>query len=192
MLISHTQETKQDVLAVSSLQAPAQPLSLLGREQELESVCHLLRSSEVRFLTLTGTGGVGKTRLALQAASQLEDAFTDGLCIVPLAPIRDSELVIPTIAQALGLSEGGDRPLLLRVKVHLQTKRFLLLLDNFEQVIAAGPLLTELLMDCPYLMPATCLPIQRPLRAIHQCSFFCTKLCWYDPISRRPTRICAQ
>src|SRR6266487_1418808 len=145
------QQAKRNVPEVSSFQPFVQFSPFLGREQELGELCRLLRSSEVHLLTLVGTGGVGKTCLALQAANRLGDTFVDGLCLVPLAPIRDPELVISTIAQALGLSESGGRPLLQRIKAHLQKKRFLLLLDNVEQVITAAPLLAELLAGCPNL-----------------------------------------
>ena len=90
------------------LPAPLTPL--LGREHELAQVCTLLRRTEVRLLTLMGTGGVGKTRLALAAASAVRDDFADGLVFVPLAPVSDPEQVIPTIARILGLWEAGIDP----------------------------------------------------------------------------------
>jgi len=82
---------------------PIQPISLIGREREVKATCTLLRRSEVRIVTLTGPGGVGKTCLGLQIATNVMDDFTDGICFVPLASISDAELVIPTIAQTLGL-----------------------------------------------------------------------------------------
>jgi hypothetical protein len=91
---------------------PIQLTALLGREQEEAAVCHLLRHQEVRLLTLTGAGGIGKTRLALQVAADLLDDFADGVCFVSLAPISDPELVLPTIAQALDLKEVGEKSLL--------------------------------------------------------------------------------
>src|ERR1700736_6089747 len=87
--------TKQNV--------PALLTPLIGREQEVAAACSLLQRPEVRLLTLTGTGGVGKTRLGLQIATDLVKDFADGICFVSLAPISDPDLVIPTIAQALGL-----------------------------------------------------------------------------------------
>src|SRR5438128_5028248 len=91
---------------------PGPLTSLIGREQEIQAVCALLRRPEVRLVTLTGTGGVGKTRLGLEVAADLLDEFADGAYFVPLAPISDPDLVIPTIAQVLGIQETGERPLL--------------------------------------------------------------------------------
>ena len=88
---------------------PVQHTSLVGREQEVAVVCALLRRSGVRLLTLTGAGGVGKTRLGLQVATELIEDFADGVCFVPLAPLNDSELVVPTIAQAFGLWEAESQ-----------------------------------------------------------------------------------
>ncbi len=130
---------------------PAQLTPLIGREQEIQAVCSLLRHPEVRLVTLTGPGGVGKTRLSLQVATDLLDAFADGVCFVPLAPIRDPDLVTSMLAQVLGLKEANEQPLLDLLKASLQDKRLLLLLDNFEQVLAAAPRLSDLLADCPHL-----------------------------------------
>ncbi len=129
----------------SKQRMPAQLTPLIGREQEVQTVCALLLSPDVRLLTLTGTGGTGKTRLGLEVATALLDNFRDGVCFVSLASINDPELVIPTIAQSLGLWEAEDRPLLQLLKTYLQEKHLLLLLDNFEQVVIAAPFLTDLL-----------------------------------------------
>jgi predicted ATPase/DNA-binding SARP family transcriptional activator len=122
---------------------PLQPTPFLGRERELAEVLSLLRRNSVRLLTLTGPGGSGKTRLALQAAAEAAADYTDGVFWVPLQAIRDPDLVEPTIAQAVGAKrELAD---------HLVRKRVLLLLDNFEQVVDAAPVLADLLATCPGL-----------------------------------------
>jgi len=130
---------------------PVQLTSLIGREQKVAAACVLLRRSDVRLLTLTGTGGIGKTSLALRVATDLLNDFPDGVCLVLLAPISDPALVVSTIAQTLGIKEVGARPLLDLLKAHLQDKHLLLFLDNFEQVVIAAPVLTELLETCPAL-----------------------------------------
>jgi predicted ATPase/DNA-binding CsgD family transcriptional regulator len=130
---------------------PVSPTALIGREQEVQAVCDLLRRSEVRLLTLAGTGGVGKTRLALEAARVLRSDFVGEVYFVPLAPISDPERVMPTIASVVGLREVGDRPLVEQVQDALRGRDVLLLLDNFEQVAAAAAQLTALLASCPQL-----------------------------------------
>jgi predicted ATPase/DNA-binding CsgD family transcriptional regulator len=130
---------------------PVQLTPLLGRAQEVAAACTLLRRPDVRLTTLTGTGGIGKTRLALQVATDLLADFADGVCFVSLAPVSDPDLVVPTIAQTLGLKDTGGQPLLELLKASLSEKRLLVLLDNFEQVLAAASQLSELLVACPHL-----------------------------------------
>ncbi len=130
---------------------PEQLTPLIGREQVMAAVYALLRRPEVRLVTLTGTGGVGKTRLGLEVAAKLLDEFADGVDFIQLAPISDPDLVIATIARTLGVKETGERPLFDILKAYLQDKRLLLLLDNFEQVLAAAPRVSDLLAGCPHL-----------------------------------------
>ncbi|GLV60065.1 hypothetical protein KDH_68880 [Dictyobacter sp. S3.2.2.5] len=131
--------------------APVFFTPLLGREQDVERVCALLRQPNVRLLTLMGPGGVGKTRLGLMVATRMRASFDDGACFVSLAPISDARLVLPTIAQQLGVKEEGERPILDLLIAALRDRHLLLLLDNMEQVAAAGPLLVDLLAACPRL-----------------------------------------
>ena len=130
---------------------PAQPTPLVGRERELREVCGLLSEKEVRLLTLTEPGGIGKTRLGLQVAAELLNEFEDGVFFVALAPITDPALVASAIAEALGVVEAGDQPLEEGLKGYLHGKELLLLLDNFEQVLGGAPLVGELLSACPKL-----------------------------------------
>ncbi len=124
---------------------PVQPSPLVGREKEVLEAQDLIGQHGVRLLTLTGPGGMGKTRLGLQVAAELLHRFPHGVCFVPLAEITDPELVVSEIAQQLGVREGGSQPLLDNLKTYLLDKKMLLLLDNFEQVIAAAPLVADLL-----------------------------------------------
>ncbi len=131
---------------------PTSFTSLVGREQDVAALCTLLARPDVRLLTLLGVGGIGKTRLAIQVASQLRERFADGVCFVGLAPISDPSLVISSIARELGLQEAGAQPLVETVKAWLRDKHFLLLLDNFEQIASAALLLEDLLAACPRLV----------------------------------------
>src|SRR5205823_13424550 len=122
---------------------------LIGREQQEQAIRALFRRAEVRLLTLTGTAGIGKTRLAQKVTTDLIEAFTHGVCLVQLAPLSDADLVVSTIAQTLGLRDVEERSLFESLKAFLRDKHLLLLLDNFEQVLEASPALVELLQACP-------------------------------------------
>jgi predicted ATPase/transcriptional regulator with XRE-family HTH domain len=127
---------------------------LIGRVQEVTAVRDALLYPAVRLLTLVGPPGVGKTRLSLQVATDLQAAFADGVAVVTLAPTRTPEMVATAIAQALGVKEIGRQPLRDRLKDYVRAKHLLLVLDNFEQVLDAAPLITELLGSCPQLKVA--------------------------------------
>jgi class 3 adenylate cyclase len=128
---------------------PLQPTPFLGRAQEVQQVVDLRHRTDVRFLTLTGPGGTGKTRLALQAAAELLDDFSDGVFFVPLAPLTDPDLVLATIATTFGLRDEGSQPLAERLEEYLTTKQLLLVLDNFEHLATAGPAMGDLLRASP-------------------------------------------
>jgi predicted ATPase/class 3 adenylate cyclase/DNA-binding XRE family transcriptional regulator len=130
---------------------PIQPTLLLGREQEVAAIVALLREN-ARLVTLTGAGGVGKTRLALQVAAELVDHFPDGVWFVSLSRLADPELVLPTIARTLGLQEGGSRPIAELLREYLRPRALLLLLDNYEQVAAAAHEVAEVLQTSPQLI----------------------------------------
>ena len=132
-------------------QVPLPFTTLIGREHEVQQVCTLLMNPDVRLLTVTGPGGIGKTRLALQVALDVQHTFPDGYCFVPLAHIDTPQQAVLTIAQSLGLSETRKRLQFEHLQSFLRDKHLLLLLDNFEQVLAAAALLPELLSACPTL-----------------------------------------
>jgi predicted ATPase/class 3 adenylate cyclase len=138
---------------------PTQLTTFLGRDRELAEAGQLLR--ETRLLTLTGPGGTGKTRLSLQLAAEASDLFHDGVYFVPLGPIREPSLVLPTIAQAMGLPDPRGHALE-HLSEHLAEKRVLLVLDNFEQVIDAAPMVGELLQQAPKV--AALVTSRAPLR----------------------------
>jgi predicted ATPase/class 3 adenylate cyclase/DNA-binding CsgD family transcriptional regulator len=130
---------------------PLQPTPFIGRVKEVVAIQQKLLRQDVRLVTLTGPGGVGKTRLGLQAAAEASERFVDGTWFVSLAPLTDPDLVIPTIAQTLEVREAGGRSLLDQLKASLRERQVLLLLDNFEQVASAATQVADLLGDCPQL-----------------------------------------
>jgi non-specific serine/threonine protein kinase len=125
--------------------------SLIGREHEVELALALLRRDEVRLLTLTGPGGIGKSRLAVQVAADLADEFADGIRFVPLAAVPEATLVAPAVARALGIGETGNAAREAALVSALRHAATLLVLDNFEHVLAAALLVTHLLASCARL-----------------------------------------
>ena len=130
---------------------PAPLNALVGREQELTTVEALLARLDVRLLTVTGPGGVGKTRLALEVAARVSQRFSDDVVFVSLAEVQDSSLLLPTIARAFDLQEQNSQPTGQALVDVLQTKHLLIILDNFEHLLASAGSLVELLTRCPHL-----------------------------------------
>ncbi len=124
---------------------PSQATPFIGRNADLAAVVDLLRQPSVRLVTLTGPGGIGKTRLSLQSAADLLEEFPDGVFLVELAPITSADQVVPAIAGTVGVVEAGDEPLLETVGRALHSKQILLVVDNFEHVMAAATKLADLL-----------------------------------------------
>ena len=148
----HLGESVPQPPAARTHNLPTQRTPLVGREKVLTAAKQLLLDPNVRMVTLSGPGGTGKTRLGLQVAEDLVEHFDGGVFFVPLASIVDPELVVPTIAQTLGVRQTGGKTLIEDLKEHLQQVHrlpTLLLLDNFEQVTNAAPRVAELLEASP-------------------------------------------
>ncbi len=127
---------------------PIRTTTLIGRGRETAMIKDLVLGSDARLVTLTGAGGSGKTRLAQRVATEVAETFDDGVWFVDLAPLRDPELVASTIAQTLGLQEAPGRSALEILKDYLKAKDLLLVLDNFEHLLSAASMVTELLNNC--------------------------------------------
>jgi predicted ATPase/DNA-binding CsgD family transcriptional regulator len=147
---------------------PVPPTPLLGRERELAEAAALLRQPGVRLVTLTGPGGVGKTRLSLELAASLAADFTDGAAFIDLSQIRQLDHVIPAVAQALGVRDVPGRPLSDSLADALRGRQILLVLDNLEQVIEAGAGIAALVAACPGLSALTTSRAPLQVRAEHE------------------------
>jgi hypothetical protein len=169
--------------SASTFRTAVPPTPLIGRDRDLEELLNILHRQEVRLLTLTGVGGTGKTRLAVEAARRAADWFRDGAAIVPLAPVNDPTLVASTIASRLSLQDRGTSASD-AVRAHLRDKHLLLVLDNVEHLLDAAPQVAALVQSCPQLfvlstsraplrlrgeqelpVPPLPLPVQHPARS---------------------------
>jgi predicted ATPase/DNA-binding XRE family transcriptional regulator len=166
---------------------PLPPNPLIGREQEVAAVQERLLGDANRLLTLVGPPGVGKTRLALEAGGSLRDHFGDGVYLVELAPVGDPNLVAARVAQTLGVNETAERSFAAGLEEYLRDKHMLLVLDNFEQVVAAAPLVSELLSECPWL--SILATSRTPLHVRRERQFVVPPLAWppgmdvgWDPV----------
>ena len=169
---------------------PVHPTPLIGREREVAAMRALLQRDDVRLVTLTGPGGTGKTRLALQTAADLLDVFADGVFFVNLAPVSDPSRTTATIAQALGVREATGQPLLEILKDYLRDKDLLLMLDNFEQVLEAAPVVAELLAAAPRLQVMVTSRTVLRLRGEHE--FPVSPLAFPDPARLPPLKTLSQ
>jgi predicted ATPase/DNA-binding XRE family transcriptional regulator len=142
---------RADAHGVQPTNLPPQLTPFIGRDREVEEARHRLLHPEVRLLTLTGPGGVGKTRLGLEVAGRVLDQFADGVGFVSLAPISDPALVPSAIAQALQVKQGAEQSVAEALEKYLRERQLLLVLDNFERLLEAGPPLAQLLAACPRL-----------------------------------------
>ena len=139
------------VLDATRHNIPTQPTPLIGRSGEVSLMRQVMLRDDVRLVTLVGPPGVGKTRLALAVATELTQAFIHGIWFVDLSPWTDPSLVPAAIAQVLGVSDTGNRPVIERLMDHLQDRHLALVLDNFEHLVPAAVELTGLLTSCPGL-----------------------------------------
>jgi predicted ATPase/DNA-binding XRE family transcriptional regulator len=168
---------REAAILLSTLPTSLTPL--VGREREVEEIGSLLRQTAVRLVTLTGPGGIGKTRLAIEAAEKAAGGFPDGVAFVALAPLGDAALVMPTVSRILALREAGGIHPLEALRQHLRDKKFLLVLDNFEHVAEAAPEVVDLLGSCPTL--SVLVTSRAPLRVRGEHEYSVSPLAVPDP-----------
>jgi predicted ATPase len=147
---------------------PIPPTPLVNRTEKLRAICACLHGTSVRAVTIAGTGGIGKTRLAIEAAHALRYDFEDGVYFVELAALNDAALVANAIAQALGVKERPGQCIVKTLREHLRATHLLLVLDNFEHVLEAAPLVSELLAACPALTALVTSRVSLNIRAERQ------------------------
>jgi len=172
---------------------PIQRTAFIGRDREVTAVKELLLRQDVRLVTLTGPGGIGKTRLGLQVAGDMVDRFPGGVCLVPLAAVSDPGLIASAIAQALGLRESGGQPPTKTLKEYLQNSSLiamLLVLDNFEHLVSAAPLVAELLTASSRLK--FLVTSQAPLHVYGEYEFPVPSLALPDPRSVASLEVLSQ
>jgi non-specific serine/threonine protein kinase len=153
--LNRLQRESRDGTAPSAIRPaalqPSQATPFIGRQRELAALSELLKGEDVRLVTLTGPGGIGKTRLSIQVAAELQDGYADGVCFVDLAAIGDPERVPTAIAGQLDVAEIADEEMVETLKNYLQEKQMLLVLDNYEQIVEAAPVVGDLLAAAPRL-----------------------------------------
>jgi predicted ATPase/ATP/maltotriose-dependent transcriptional regulator MalT len=132
-----------------TISLPPRPTGFIDRVSEIDAIDEMLSSADIRLLTLTGAPGVGKTRLALEAAERVGDRFAQGVVVTDLSPLRDPTLMAPVLAQTIGLEDRGAAPGMERLRSYFEERSALLILDNFEHLLPAAPQVAELLVSCP-------------------------------------------
>ncbi|KRE29093.1 DUF4062 domain-containing protein [Agromyces sp. Soil535] len=148
-------ETASAVTSTELIGLPSPLTRVLGRDDEVDAVTRMLGDDGRRLVTITGPGGIGKTRLAIAAARAVEASFPDGIAFVDLAPVQDPAMVMPAVAHALGIRDTGDQPLAEKIRRALADRRMLLVLDNVEQVVEAAPQISALLAGSAVSVLAT-------------------------------------
>lgn len=148
-------EPASEVASTEAVGLPSPLTAMLGRDEELHAAVRMLATDGARLVTITGPGGIGKTRLAIAAAREVEGFFADGTVFVDLAPVHDPDAVIPALAQALGVRDIGDAPIADKLDLALAHRDLLVVLDNCEQVIEAAPRISALLASSTVSVLAT-------------------------------------